>query len=65
MTRPEVAAMLRRFADEFEADAPRAGYVAFMEWIEAAARLDKNAAIHLSAEILCWGDDHTPITTDR
>ena len=56
MTRAEVAALLRQFADEFESDAPGEGYEEITRWVSTMLDLDADETLSLRTEILCWGD---------
>ena len=52
--------MLRRFADEFEADTYGAASEAFRGWVATVAGLDVDGDLHVATEIMCWGDGFTP-----
>lgn len=53
-TRAEVARELRKFADEFEHDAPGDGYADVIGWIVKVAHLDTDGRLVVATEILCW-----------
>ena len=57
MTRAEVAALLRQFADEFESDTPGEGYEEFTRWVSTMLDLDADATLSLRTELLCWEDE--------